>query len=331
MFHKKAHINSEIIFIFVCFLFVFVLVSMSSILNSNISKIGHVYPYLITPVFFILLPYIILEVIGDDKFVHYLFLGATFSAIYVIFHFILITLFNFKLELFLPFIKDENARFIVFDRQRAFAPEPGVAAYFFASLGCLKFFLRQFKNKTDVFFQLLIIVAMLLTFSPQAYLMILAMCIYMIYYKNYRRKLPILSAILVFILLFIPADLFKVGFEIIFAKITLSSESYSASDRLSRWMLAYTFVHELGFLGYGAGSTSILFGSSFTSSFVTLFFEGGFLAFCAFIAIFLRWPSKGNFSLIFPYLSGLLFVSISSTYYIGYVFILRVLLMRKKN
>ncbi|MEE2999649.1 MAG: hypothetical protein VX693_06965 [Pseudomonadota bacterium] len=306
------------------------MVALSSILNGDSSKIGHVFPYFITPLLFILLPYLIMEAIGDDKFVHYLFLGAVISAIYVICHFVTLNILGVKLELFLPFIKEEGARFIFVERQRAFAPEPGVAAYYFATMGCLKIFLKKLKTNLDLFLQILIIIAMALSFSPQAFLMLIFIFIFSAGNREYRSYLLIFSFLIFgLIFYFIPAEILKIGFGILFNKLSLSPDSYSASDRLSRWILALSFTNDVTVFGYGAGAATTLFGSSFTSSFLTLLFEGGFLACLIFFTIFLRWPVKGKFPLIFPYLSGILFVSISSPYYIGYVFILRILLMRK--
>lgn len=326
----RLHVNNEILFLLSSFTLVFMLISLSSILNSGVVKFGHIVPYVVTPLLFILVPYNITKHIGSERFVHYLFLGASMSAIYSIIHFISLNLVGLKIELFLPFIKEEGARFVFVERQRAFHPEPGVAAYYFATMGCLKIFLKQLKTKTDVILQIVIVLAMLLSFSPLAAIMLILIFTFMIFDKTYR-KIGILLFVMFFcvVLLVIPSEVLIKGFDILIAKVSLSSNSYSASDRMSRWLTAFTYVENVLLLGFGAGSTTVLFGSSFTSSFLTLLFEGGLIASIMFALIVFRLPVEGKLSLLYPSLIAILFITISSAYYIGYVFILRVLLMRR--
>ena len=232
----------------------------------------------------------------------------------------------------LPRLKDrQQAIYMGMPRNYGLSTEPGALSFYVETIllyGAYYFITHISRSAmlswlVGIFFVVLLVT----TFSAGAFASIsLSIMLYGLLTIR-QRSIGINTLFFITFLLFILVFFYATNFTgDIIEKVTLG-ETHSSSGRLEKWMLALNILPNSILTGVGLGQTTVIYEGSFLSYFVTLIVETGIIPTLIMLVYFLLsyvriLSSRCDKFILIPLGAGMIHLSVISTIYYPYVFVL---------
>ncbi|WP_418790839.1 O-antigen ligase family protein [Phosphitispora sp. TUW77] len=320
----------------------------SGFINPNAKTVNYIGAYFLIFIFeYLILKGAIYKNININELLKVNMIAIIFLGIFIILEFSLNYYLGINIQDFLPRSRMNTAIYGgIFPRSYGFATEPGVAAFYFNTLGPIGLWYlwkkERIKKYKKLILSIIVTVAFITTFSSAgivffilSFLIVSLLNLHRISRKKIRLKRVInLIPILLFIMITLAFNLeiinkFEAFINPILSKMSLNTQVGSVSDRLSRWERGLDSIKDKPIFGSGLGSTTLSGYGSSTNWYMFLTVETGLIGILPvlifLVLIFIRLMKSKNESrniYLFSFIAGILHFSVISTFYHPFLWLL---------